>query len=321
MIIPNRRLTSYELEEWIVGYYAHGGANRFELELLHLINVERENAGVAPLVVNPRLMLATRFKAQSMYDLEYFSLVHPVYGLVSRIARELFNVNVLSAAYHFSQWDPTPQEVMDIWMRSPSQRRNILNPHYTETGVGAINAGTGLGSFGNIWVQIFADTEEGIVHPPNIPQSEITIPNRRLTPEELSQWIAEYHAMDGANIFELEVLRLVNLERANAGLAPLSLNPTLMMSARFKSQSMSDLNYFSHTNPVYGHFTNIPRELFNIMVNGENIALWHRTPEAVMLAWMNSPGHRANILNPQFTELGVGFFRDRWTQKFGTGTG
>ena len=317
MTIPNRRLTLEERDRWIQGYYAHGGVNSFELELVRLINIEREHAGIAPLAVSPTLMHVARFKAQSMADLDYFSPHNPHYGIITHITRDLFELQgILSIAQNASRWSPSPQAIVQGWMDSDSQRRNILNPDFVETGVGAINTSTGMGSFDNLWVQVFVETEAGVVNPPNIPQSQIQLPNRQPTQEELNQWIAEYHAMGGVNEFEQEVLRLTNIERANYGLAPLYLHPTLMMSARFKSQSMADLNYFSHENPIFGHFVNISQELFDISIFGENIAIWQRTPEEVVAGWMSSPSHRALILNPDFTHLGVGFFRERWTQKF-----
>jgi len=144
----------------------------------------------------------------------------------------------------------------------------------------------------------------------------VTIPNRRLTPAELEEWIANYHARGGMSFFEEEVVRLVNVEREARGIAPLTLSPRIMMSARFKAQSMSDLRYFDHESPVYGHFTNISRELFNVTVNGENLAIFYMTPQAVVDGWMDSPGHRENILRPVFVDIGVGFFNGRWAQKF-----
>ena len=154
---------------------------------------------------------------------------------------------------------------------------------------------------------------------PTPPPATITIPNRALTSDELNAWIQEYHAQGGINAFELEVLELVNIERANHGLQPLNLSPTLMMAARFKAQSMHDIGYFSHTSPVYGYFANISRELFNYPVvgMGENIASGQRSPQAVMTDWMNSPGHWNIITSPGRTEMGVGFYNYYWVQKFG----
>jgi uncharacterized protein YkwD len=143
----------------------------------------------------------------------------------------------------------------------------------------------------------------------------LTIPNRRLTDAELEEWRGAYSA---ALNFENEVIRLINTERAAQGLQPLTAYTPLMMAARFKSQSMYDLNYFEHESPIYGSFYNIAIELFGVTPRalGENIAEGHRTPDEVVGEWMASPGHRENILNPEFGRIGVGFHNYRWTQKF-----
>ena len=137
----------------------------------------------------------------------------------------------------------------------------------------------------------------------------------------MNAWMDHYHAQGGPNLFELEVVRLTNEIRIAAGLQPLAISPTLMMSARFKSQAMTDMGYMSHDSPVYGSFWNIPRELFGypVVAMRENLARWNRSPQAVVDAWMRSEGHRANILNPNSTEIGVGFHEMRWTQHFGAG--
>ncbi|MCL1863375.1 MAG: stalk domain-containing protein [Defluviitaleaceae bacterium] len=160
---------------------------------------------------------------------------------------------------------------------------------------------------------LFLSDNPEIPDPPSTPP----IPNRRLTDAEITEWTNAYNIL-GGNEFEREVIRLTNIERVSAGLLPLAEYTPLMMASRFKSQSMYELNYFSHTSPVYGHFANISREIFDFPVRsmGENLASGHRTPEDVVSGWMDSQGHRENILNPVYTRIGVGFFNNRWTQKF-----
>jgi uncharacterized YkwD family protein len=120
---------------------------------------------------------------------------------------------------------------------------------------------------------------------------------------------------------EREVARLVNLERQKAGLAPLTLSEELSKVARIKSQDMADKNYFSHTSPTYGDPFQMMRS-FGIKFGyaGENIAKGYRGAESVMNGWMNSSGHRANILNANFKKIGVGYVEARgttyWTQLF-----
>jgi len=158
------------------------------------------------------------------------------------------------------------------------------------------------------------------VQPPNeVVPSQLTIPNRTLTDAEITQWINHYNELGGANEFELEVIRLVNIERVRVELYPLVAEPTLMMAARFKSQSMHDLNYIGHSHPAYGLFPGVLERVFGFDTTraiGENLARGQQTPEAVVARWMDSPDHRENIMRPAFTRIGVGFYENSWTQKF-----
>ena len=118
---------------------------------------------------------------------------------------------------------------------------------------------------------------------------------------------------------EKEVVRLVNEARAKQGLQPLTYNWELSRVARYKSRDMKDHRYFAHTSPVYGTpFEMMKNFGITYRTAGENIARGQKTPKAVVDAWMNSSGHRANILNPSFTQIGVGYVADGnyWTQMF-----
>ena len=123
----------------------------------------------------------------------------------------------------------------------------------------------------------------------------------------------------GVASFESEVVRLVNIERSKKGLKPLTEDWQLSRVARYKSQDMKDKKYFSHTSPTYGSpFDMMKKFGITSRTAGENIAMGQRTPQAVVTAWMNSSGHRANILNPSFTKIGVGYVASGhyWTQMF-----
>ena len=121
-----------------------------------------------------------------------------------------------------------------------------------------------------------------------------------------------------ADSFEREVVRLVNVERRKNGLSELKYNWQLCRVARYKSEDMRDMGYFSHNSPTYGTPYQMMRSFgITYRTAGENIAKGQVSPEAVVNAWMNSSGHRANILNPSFTEIGVGFASGNyWTQMF-----
>ncbi|OAH61332.1 CAP domain-containing protein [Domibacillus aminovorans] len=117
--------------------------------------------------------------------------------------------------------------------------------------------------------------------------------------------------------FEQQVFELVNQERAKQGVKALQLDTKLSDVARTKSQDMKNKGYFSHQSPTYGSPFDMMKQ-FGITYKsaGENIAKGQQTPEEVMDAWMNSDGHRKNILSADYTHIGVGYVDGHWTQMF-----
>ena len=120
--------------------------------------------------------------------------------------------------------------------------------------------------------------------------------------------------------FAKEVVRLVNIERANVGVQPLEFSEELTERADVRAEEI--VGVFSHTRPDGSDCFSILRGI-NYRTCGENIAAGKSTPEAVVDQWMNSSGHRANILNGNFKYLGVGYCYDEnsmykhyWVQLF-----
>lgn len=124
--------------------------------------------------------------------------------------------------------------------------------------------------------------------------------------------------IDSIKHTEHVVIQLVNQERANHGLKALRPDWELSRVARHKSQDMLANRYFSHTSPTYGSPFDM-MQAFGIRYQraAENIAQGQQTPHQVVRAWMNSSGHRANILG-DFTHIGVGYVENGkyWTQMF-----
>lgn len=153
-------------------------------------------------------------------------------------------------------------------------------------------------------------TSEVIRANPQISNPNLIYPGQVLTiPQEDSSVLA----------FENEVIRLVNEQRAKNGLKALAANWELSRVARYKSQDMVDNRYFSHTSPTYGTPSQMIKAFgLTYRTAGENIAYGQRTPQAVVSAWMDSSGHRANILNASYTQIGVGYVSSGhyWTQMF-----
>jgi spore coat assembly protein SafA/uncharacterized protein, YkwD family len=157
-----------------------------------------------------------------------------------------------------------------------------------------------------IGVSEIIDANKGITNPNLIyPGQKLSVPN-----------IADIKALEN------EVIRLLNIERSKNGLGQLTADWQLSRVARYKSADMRDSKYFSHYSPTYGDPFKMMHDFgISFYAAGENIAMGQPTPQAVMNAWMNSTGHRANILNPQFNEIGVGVAKTSsgviyWTQEF-----
>lgn len=118
---------------------------------------------------------------------------------------------------------------------------------------------------------------------------------------------------------EQAVLDLTNAERTKAGLKPLQIDAALQKSAKQKSADMAANNYFSHTSPTYGSpFDQMKQNGVTYRSAAENIAMGQRSAQDVVTAWMNSAGHRQNILTPEFTHIGIGYDANGhyWTQQF-----
>jgi len=134
-------------------------------------------------------------------------------------------------------------------------------------------------------------------------KSKETSPNTSVTPSTI----------------EKAVIDLTNAEREKAGLAPYKIDKKLVASARAKANDMATNNYFAHNSPTYGSAGDQLGQ-FGVSFSGwgENIAKGHQSAEQVVSEWMNSPGHKENILNPKMTHIGVGYDSNGnyWTQQF-----
>ncbi len=116
---------------------------------------------------------------------------------------------------------------------------------------------------------------------------------------------------DDIRTLETEVIRLVNAERKKAGRSALAENSEVSRVARIKSKDFIDNNYFSHNSPTYGSpFDMLKSFGIKYTAAAENIANGQRSAAEVMKTWMNSPGHKANILSSTYNQIGVGVARD-----------
>lgn len=140
-------------------------------------------------------------------------------------------------------------------------------------------------------------------------------PSEPVQPEQPTQPVDDLQAM------REEMLAEINAQRAQAGLSPLTLNDTAGDAAQVRAEELVTL--FSHTRPNgESCFTALKEAGVSYRAAGENIAFGYPTVASVMEGWMNSEGHRANILNANFTQVGIGFVKSEsgygshWVQLF-----
>ena len=133
--------------------------------------------------------------------------------------------------------------------------------------------------------------------------------------------------------FDQRILELVNIERTSRGLDPLLIDDQLDQAANFHNDEMVKADRLSHQLPGEDDLGDrVTATGYDWRLVGENIAAGYATPEAVVEGWMNSSGHKKNILNPKFTHIGIGYenapddndafddFDVYWTQVFATNT-
>jgi uncharacterized protein YkwD len=129
--------------------------------------------------------------------------------------------------------------------------------------------------------------------------------------------------MNNTDSFDQQILNLVNEERAKVGADPLQINEQLDQAADLHSQDQASINTMSHTGSNGSDMGSRVQDTgYQYSTAGENVAAGYPDAEAVMAGWMGSDGHRENILDPNFEDLGVGYSvgddgNAYWTQNFG----
>ncbi|MGW7691088.1 CAP domain-containing protein [Streptomyces asiaticus] len=258
------------------------GASRLALDV---VNAARARAGAAPVALDGRLTAAAEAHARAM-------AAHGTLALESPDGTSLFHLiaahgyRPLTIAEHIVSGPRTPREFVDYCLEGAGRRGPFHDPALVHLGIGRADGPT----TGDVyWTAVWA---------------------RPFTP-------------DGLLRLASEVIALTNAERAAARLAPLAPDPRLTAAAQAHSDDMVARDFYSHTGPE-GHqpWDRARAAGATHRGIGENIACGQRSPEEVVRGWMNSPGHRANILKPDFTHIGVGHATGSragtyWTQVFG----
>ncbi|MDT0475769.1 CAP domain-containing protein [Streptomyces sp. DSM 41014] len=252
---------------------------------LTLVNPARAAAGAPPVALDTRLTAAARAHAAAM-------------AAAGRLGTEgadgvSVHQRVTAAGYaylaigeHLVSGPRTPADFVAYCLGEERTRRTLREREFTHAGIAYVRDGRSGDTF---WTALWASP---------------------LTPEGLSRTTAE-------------VVALTNAERTRAGLRPLVTDPLLGVAAQAHSADMVARAFYSHTSPEGGRpWDRAAAAGSRRRSIGENIACGQRWAAEVVEGWMNSPGHRANILKPDFTHIGVGFegggpAGTYWTQLFG----
>ncbi|MFI6369355.1 CAP domain-containing protein [Streptomyces sp. NPDC050546] len=250
-----------------------------------LVNSARAEAGSPPAALDSRLASAAREHAAAM-------AMTGRLGIESRDGVSVYQ-RVTGAGYayltigeHLVSGPRSPAEFVAYCLRTDTARRTLLDPAFTHTGPAHVHDGPSGDTY---WTALWAGP---------------------FTP-------------DGLRATASAVTDLTNRERARAGLPPLAVDPLLTTAAQAHSADMVARAFYSHTAPDGGQPWDRAAQAGSTRRSiGENIACGQRSPADVVAGWMNSPGHRANILKPGFTHIGVGFAGGGragtyWTQLFG----
>lgn len=268
-----------------------------EQQMVDLVNQARTSAGLAPLAVDPVLSGLARIKARDMASNGYFSHTSPTYGSPFDMMKAA-GLQYRYAGENLAK-APSVSSAFRALLYSSGHRSNILSRNYDRIGVGVITSG-----HYKIVVQMFTGGQKAVAPAPQ-PQPDPQ-PQPQPQPEPQPQPQPQSQPVAGLNADEQRMLELVNQERVKAGLKPLQIDMALVRLARLKAQDMIDRGYFSHTSPTYGSPFDMMRAAgVQYRYAGENLA-GAPTVSSAHTNLMDSPGHRANILNANFTKIGIG---------------
>ena len=325
MELPDRQLTYAERQEWIENYIAMGGPFEFELQLVLLVNEIRTENNLSEVIIDDTLMKAARFYAQTMSDLDTglghnmgpYATFDDAHGASKAIAEtfgarlNIWNGGNAGQGYH------TPQSQLDDWMGSSGHEAFILSEEHRYIGVGR------FGLFTYLHLTELSSQPTYLVEAPR-PVSTLTPgPTPSPTPIPTLTSYSRSPAIDASD-FEIAVFELVNAERQRHGVPPVEWNNALAEAARAHSEDLARNNLMGHVSSDGSTLRErIARTRVVNIGATENVGAGSTTPEAAMMIWMRSPGHRDNMLRADLTHVGIGFYHlpgSQWefyvTQKF-----
>jgi len=303
----------------------------FEQRVFELTNAERANYGLPPLIWDSALAAAARAHSD---DLDRNNIFSHTGSDGSSVGQRLSSAGISHRGWaeNINRGRNTPEGTVASWMASAGHRSNILNRNMTHLGVGhnrnrvittqkfIVSTSTQQPlSTPTIQTLTITPTPAGQTPTITLPRTPTITPPHTptITPPYTPTATPGSQGPSSINVsdFERRVFELTNAERANHGLPPLIWDSALADLARAHSIDIARNNIFGHVSSdgttFGGRLTRagIPHRGAAENVGGRN------TPEATVAGWMNSPGHRANILNGNMTHLGVGFYHFEGSQR------
>ena len=263
-------------------------------DFLSLINAERARNGAGPVRFNDQLTVAAQRHSQDMVDRNYFDHIAPdpaPHGARPSNRVEAAGFQWTGVAENIAQGQQSEAEVFASWMDSQGHRENMLNPTYDQIGLARV---------GDMWTLVLATGSSSSTGASG--NSTGTSNNNNNTTGTTAS----------------DFLSLINAERARNGAGPVRFNDQLTVAAQRHSQDMVDRNYFDHVAPdpaPHGARPSNRVEAAGFQWTGvaENIAQGQQSEAEVFTSWMNSQGHRENMLNPTYDQIGLARVGDMWT--------
>ncbi len=277
-------------------------------EIVSLINAARSKAGMAPLTYDAKLSV----QAANNLDVYQQTCKSPSSSTLLQIAKNGGYTSMGQAIISGNNATTIAQSQIKYY-----GSQTVLNSKYNT--IGLVVAET---SKGKTCLQLLG-TKPQTQKPTQPQQPQKPQQPEQPKPEQPKPEQPKPEQPASLNAMQQQVVDLVNVERAKAGLKPLEAKQDLTSVAQLKAEDMYNSKYFSHTSPNYGSPFDMMRKYgISYRAAGENIAMGQRTAAQVVQDWMNSPGHRANILNTNYTEIGVGVYQSYngngyiWVQEF-----
>ncbi|ABO48631.1 Allergen V5/Tpx-1 family protein [Desulforamulus reducens MI-1] len=280
-------------------------------EMVRLVNEARQKAGITTLTYDQDLSV------QASKNLEYYQRTGQ-----SPSSSMLLNIAKSGGYSTIGQTIVRSNDVAGMVQKQLKYygSRSILNTKYNRIGLAIVDT-----NYGKLCVQLLAykPITEPVEQPKQPAPEPVPQPEPQPQPTPQPEPPAPQEPASFMNDFQKQVVDLVNAERAKYGLKPVVAKEDLTKVAQVKAQDMYQSRYFSHYSPNYGSPFDLMRKFgISYTAAGENIAMGQKTAAQVMQDWMNSSGHRANILNANYNEIGVGVYQSYngygyiWVQEF-----